>query len=296
MRLGKPAGVAVLYFPCIFGTFYVAAAVKPITAPFDVLKTNLVFLLGSFLVRSLGCTWNDYVDRDFDRLVERTKFRPLPEGSISSRDALIFTFAQSLLGILSVIALQPMMCLFVGAPSIFITAIYPFAKRFTSYPQAILGIPASWGIIMAFPALEVPFERVSSSIISGAICLVVACMLWTVLYDTVYAAQDVYDDLKAGLRSTMTRHLHHARWFLRGLTAAHCVSMIGVQYFFAGSVAFILLSVLGSVMSLAVMIESVDLQDQANCAWWFTKGNMIVGFVMASGFFVEYIQRLEDEA
>ena len=292
MRLEKPIGTVVLYLPCLFGITFVAASSRPIISPARLFKMNLVFLLGSFLVRSLGCTWNDYVDQDIDKLVERTKCRPLPRRAVSSRSTLIFVCVQLILGIVCVVALLPIACLCAGLPSIILTILYPFAKRHTSYPQAFLGIPASWGIVMAFPALEVAGEGLTRSLLWGTVCLVAFCILWTVLYNAIYAAQDVQDDLKIGLRSTMARYLGRARWFLRGIAAAQYLSLYCFQHFFKGKLPFTVLALLGSTIGLFTMVAKVDLDDRANCAWWFQYGNLVVGFAMARGFSVEYTQRL----
>lgn len=291
MRLERPAGAAVLYFPCLFGTLFVASIATPIIAPQQVFRVNTVFAFGSILVRSLGCTWNDYVDRDLDKLVERTKTRPLPRGSVTPGQTLLFLGAQMIFGIGVVLAFQPLTCLIAGAPSMIFIAVYPFAKKHTSYPQLVLGIPASWGIFMAFPALEMSGDKISTSSSRAAACLIAVCVSWTVIYDTIYAAQDVKDDIKAGVHSTMTRHQNQARAFLRVLVGCQMLAMLGFQYFFQGGIAFIVLTCFGSVIAVGAMVERVKLNDVRSCAWWFKRGNMLVALVMASGFIAEFTLR-----
>lgn len=210
IRIDKPTPIALLYLPCISGTSLAAVMADPITTPTQFLALNVIFLLGCFLVRSAGCTWNDLVDRDFDRRVSRTRLRPIAREAISPANAFLYATFQVALGLLLVLRLLPRLCLFYSVPSIVLTAVYPFAKRITHYSQVVLGFVSSWGIILAFPGLNL--ELFSSPVRVAAMgSLYGASVFWMVIYDTLYGAQDRREDPKAGIKSIAVRHQNHTK-------------------------------------------------------------------------------------
>lgn len=291
IRIDKPIGVVLLYLPCIFGTSLGASMVDPITPPARLLVINTIYLLGSFLVRSAGCTWNDLIDRDVDCKVSRTRLRPIARGAISPVNAFLFATFQVALGLLLVLRLLPQPCLFYSIPSIVLTALYPFTKRVTHYPQVVLGFVFSWGIIMAFPSLGLDI-LLSPIRMAAAGSLYASSVVWIVLCDTIYGAQDRKDDPKAGVNSMAVRHQHHAKilFIALGITQVFFLAITGILME-AGS-GFFCITCGGATVTMSIMIYSVDLDDPSNCLWWFQQGGLVSAVIIASGFLNEYVIRL----
>ncbi|MEH6471389.1 MAG: 4-hydroxybenzoate octaprenyltransferase [Halopseudomonas sp.] len=187
MRLDKPVGIYLLLWPTLWA-LWIAAQGLP---DWDLL---LIFVLGVTLMRSAGCVINDFADRHLDAHVERTHNRPLPSGRVSSREALILFVSLCLVAFVLVLFtdLQTILLSFGGVA---LAAVYPFMKRYTYFPQVVLGAAFSWGILMAFSAQtgEVPRQAWLIYFIN---------VIWTVAFDTLYAMTDREDDLKIGIKST----------------------------------------------------------------------------------------------
>lgn len=186
-RLNRPIGTWLLLWPTLWGLWFAAEG-------FPGWHLFLVFTLGVFLTRSAGCVMNDIADRNFDGMVKRTQDRPLATGRISVPEAVLYMGGLLFIALLLVLTTNPLTVglAFVAAG---IAALYPFMKRYTYMPQAVLGLAFSCGIPMAFAASRGHIPQI-------AWLLVVANMIWTVAYDTEYAMVDRDDDLKLGLKST----------------------------------------------------------------------------------------------
>lgn len=186
-RMDKPIGIYLLLWPTLWALWMASGGVPNA-------KNLVIFIVGTVLMRAAGCVINDFADRKLDGHVERTKARPLATGKISVREAWIAFFV--LLGASFLLVLctnaQTIWLSFGGAA---IAALYPFMKRYTYYPQVVLGAAFSWGIPMAFTAAGGTLPAV-------AWLLFFANVLWTVAYDTYYAMTDREDDLKMGMKST----------------------------------------------------------------------------------------------
>ena len=187
IRLDRPIGILLLLWPTLWG-LWIAAAGMPDWHVF------IVFCIGLVLMRSAGCVLNDIADRDFDPHVARTKNRPLANGSISTREALVFAITIILIAFLLVLTLNTL-TIQLSFIAVGLTAIYPFMKRYTYLPQFFLGLAFGWSIPMAFAAQTGNVPRV-------AWVLLIANVLWCVVYDTMYAMVDREDDLKIGVKST----------------------------------------------------------------------------------------------
>nr|WP_307835914.1 4-hydroxybenzoate octaprenyltransferase [Chromobacterium sp. ASV5] len=187
MRWDKPIGTLLLLWPTLWA-LWIAGRGHP-----DMLVV-LIFCLGTFLMRSAGCVINDYADRDFDAHVARTSQRPFARGAVSRKEALLLAAGLALLSFLLVLPLNHLTWL-LSLPAVFIAATYPYTKRFFPMPQAYLGVAFSFGIPMAFAALndEVP---------PLAWLLLLANLFWVVAYDTAYAMADKPDDLKIGIKTS----------------------------------------------------------------------------------------------
>ena len=186
-RMDKPIGIYLLLWPTLWALWVAAKGVPS-------LSNLLIFVFGVILTRAGGCVINDFADRKVDGHVKRTEQRPMASGKISSKEALVFFALLMGLSFLLVLCTNaPTIWLSFGALAL--AATYPFMKRYTYYPQVVLGAAFSWGIPMAFTAE-------TGSLPAAAWLLYIANLLWTVGYDTYYAMTDREDDLKIGVKST----------------------------------------------------------------------------------------------
>lgn len=187
MRLEKPIGTYLVLWPALWALWLASEAIPSY-------EFLIIFTLGAFVMRSAGCVINDFADRHWDGEVERTANRPLATGEISPKNALKLFAGLVVLAIVLVLFLNWQTILWsVGA--LVLAVLYPFTKRFTHWPQLFLGAAFAWPIPMAFAAVttQVPLE---------AWLIFATAMVWTLIYDTVYAISDMPDDLKAGIKST----------------------------------------------------------------------------------------------
>jgi 4-hydroxybenzoate polyprenyltransferase len=189
MRLDRPIGTWLLYWPCAWGV-----ALAGVDSRWDLF---LWLALGAFAMRSAGCVYNDIVDRDLDKKVERTRLRPLASGRVSVRSAWLLTILLCLIGLIVLVQLEPA-ARYVALGSIALVAAYPFMKRITWWPQAWLGLVFSWGALVGWPA-------VTGEVGVPALWLYAGSVAWVIGYDTLYAIQDVEDDALVGVRSSARR-------------------------------------------------------------------------------------------
>jgi 4-hydroxybenzoate polyprenyltransferase len=189
MRLDRPIGTWLLFWPCAWGV-----ALAGVRGRWDLF---LWLALGAFAMRSAGCVYNDIVDRELDRSVERTRLRPLASGRVSLRAA--WALAAGLCGIGLIVLLQlNRTAQLVALASLALVAAYPFMKRITWWPQAWLGLVFSWGALVGWPAVTGALE-------APAILLWLGSVAWVVGYDTLYAIQDVEDDALVEVKSSARR-------------------------------------------------------------------------------------------
>jgi 4-hydroxybenzoate polyprenyltransferase len=189
MRLDRPIGTWLLFWPCAWGV-----ALAGVRGRWDLF---LWLALGAFAMRSAGCVYNDIVDRDLDKSVERTRLRPLASGRTSLKAAWALTFGLSLIGLIVLLQLNRTAQL-VALASLALVAAYPFMKRITWWPQAWLGLVFSWGALVGWPAVR-------GSLDMPAMLLWLGSVAWVVGYDTLYAIQDMEDDALVGVKSSARR-------------------------------------------------------------------------------------------
>ncbi|MFK3797493.1 MULTISPECIES: 4-hydroxybenzoate octaprenyltransferase [unclassified Pseudomonas] len=228
MRIEKPIGVYLLLWPTLWA-LWIAGKGSPS------LGNVLIFVIGVFLMRAAGCVINDFADRKVDGHVKRTELRPLVSGKVTSKEALIL-FAV-LVGLsFALVLLTNATTVWLSFGGLALAATYPFMKRYTYYPQVVLGAAFSWGMPMAFTAE-------TGDLPAAAWLLYIANLLWTVGYDTYYAMTDREDDLKIGVKSTAVLFGDADRVIiltLQGL-ALFCLMLAGSRfelglYFFLGLV------------------------------------------------------------
>jgi len=191
-RADRPIGAWLLYIPCIWGILLAALQTG------DFRAWDLWLILGcgagAWLMRGAGCTWNDITDRKFDAQVARTRSRPIPSGQVTVRGALFWMVAQALIAFCILISFGTPAVL-IGIASLSFVAIYPFAKRFTWWPQVFLGLAFNWGALLGWVAH-------SGRLDWPAALLYLTGIAWTLFYDTIYAHQDTEDDALIGVKST----------------------------------------------------------------------------------------------
>jgi 4-hydroxybenzoate polyprenyltransferase len=208
MRIDKPIGTYLLLWPTWWALWLAAEGVPP-------LQFLLVFSIGVVLMRAAGCVINDYADRHWDGAVARTKLRPLASGAVSATEAL------QLFGVLLLLSASLLLWLnwqtiLLSLVAVVLAAVYPFMKRYTHLPQVVLGAAFSWGMPMAFMAIQQQLPPVLW-------WLYLANLLWTVAYDTYYALVDRPDDITVGIKSTA---ILFGRYALPIIALLQCLTLL----------------------------------------------------------------------
>ncbi|KAF8189005.1 4-hydroxybenzoate polyprenyl transferase [Pholiota molesta] len=282
-RLNKPAGALLIIWPYVWGLSMAAAAAKLPVLSF--LKYLIVGSIWFLFVRSTGCIWNDIIDRNIDRLVERTKHRPLATGRTSVVGALIF-LCLHLMVLSSLLALGNRQIRVIGLVTLYpLAGGYPFIKRVSYWPQAWLGVAFNTGTFMSWAC-------VAGSITQSSIHLIVATWFWTMWYDTIYGSQDKKDDINIGVKSTAllfksTKNTKqflafHAFMFIGFLTTAGLLNQQSAPYFIG-------VCILG--VHLAFQFWHLDLDSPKSCLAVFSNSGYIIGPIIAIGSTTDYFYR-----
>jgi len=228
-------------------------------------------------MRGAGCTWNDIVDRDLDRRVERTRSRPIPSGQVSAVQAGAFLLLQALVGLFVLLSFNRF-TVGLGIASLAIVAIYPFMKRITYWPQIFLGLAFSWGALMgwaaAFGRLDLP-----------ALLLYAGSISWVIGYDTIYAHQDREDDALIGIKSTALLFAERTQLML-ALFYTAAVVLIGAAGYMAGAGLPFALSAAAFAAHLAWQVARLDIVDPERCLALF-KSNRDAGLILFAGILVD---------
>ena len=188
-------------------------------------------------------------------------------------------------------AFLPAECAWHAVPITILFGFYPFAKRLTYYPQVVLGFPFAWSIAMCCAALGVdPFGPEN---LVPTVCLGVANILWTVIYDTIYAHQDIRDDIKAGVKSMAVRFANTTKLLTSVLTIIQIGLMVVTGYLAKFGPAYFLGTCGATAVAMTSMIVLVDLKRPASCAWWFHNGFWFVGGTTVLGMLGDYLMKRE---
>ena len=266
-RLNKPIGFMLLFWPCSWGLIYAYNFNQNINLLIHYL---ILFFLGSVFMRSAGCIFNDIVDKDFDRKVERTKQRPITSGKVSVKLALLYTSILCLAAFLILIQFN-IFTIFLGMFSMLLAFSYPFMKRITYWPQLFLGLTFNWGIIMSWTAMN-------GFLTNEIFILYFSAIFWTLGYDTIYGAQDMYDDEIIGLKSTSLKFKKNIKLFV---SISYLVSSFLIFFFlinFVGvNLSFILLMLF--IFSLFYQVYKFNKNDSKSCLNAF-KFNNISGMIL----------------
>jgi 4-hydroxybenzoate polyprenyltransferase len=265
-RLDRPIGSWLLLMPCWWSAGLAAVHAGALVNVWHV----LLFFVGAFAMRGAGCTWNDIVDRDLDRRVERTRSRPIPSGQVTVQAAAAFLALQALIG-LAVLLQFNQFTRYVGFASLVVVAIYPFMKRITYWPQIVLGLAFSWGALMGWPALFARLDLPAFLLYAGAIS-------WVIGYDTIYAHQDREDDALIGLKSTALLFRERTKPMLTVFYAL-AVTLIALAGWSAGAGVIFALGLVVFAAHLAWQIARLEIDDPAICLAVF-KSNRDAGLIL----------------
>lgn len=281
-RADRPIGTWLLLLPCWWGVM-LAAAADPMGLDLFDLWIVIGCAFGAFLMRGAGCTWNDITDRDFDGAVARTRSRPIPSGQVTVKQSLGWLVVQCLIAFAILLSFN-LNAILLGILALVPVAIYPFAKRFTWWPQVFLGLAFNWGALLAWTAH-------SGSLQWPAVLLYLSGISWTLFYDTIYAHQDKEDDALIGVKSTARLFGENSKPWLQGfmvgavmLAAMACISSLGTQ-----ENPLILLIALTGCMGfgghMAWQMSQLDIDDPDTCLKLF-RSNRDAGLILALFFAV----------
>ena len=277
-RADRPIGAWLLLLPCWWSAALAATANG---SALPNLWHMLLFAVGAYVMRAAGCTFNDLVDRDIDAKVARTRSRPIPSGAVSARNALAFMILLALVGLLVLVQFNPF-TIALGAASLIVVAVYPFMKRITHWPQAVLGLAFSWGALMgwaaAFGALHWP-----------AIVLYAASIIWVIAYDTIYAHQDKEDDALLGLGSTALRFGDATRAWLSVFYALAWGGILVAGELAGAGLVFYLIMVLAGA-HLVWQVRTLDTARADNCLARF-RSNRDFGLIVLAAIAADTLAR-----
>lgn len=272
MRADRPIGTWLLLFPCWWAVVFASQG----RADWMML---VLFALGSFIMRGAGCVMNDLADRNLDGQVARTKTRPIPNGDVTPMQAAAFMGALCLAGLAILVQFNPF-SIALGVGSLALVFIYPFCKRFTYWPQVVLGLTFNWGALLGWAA-------VTGRLDPAAFCLYIAGLFWTLGYDTIYAHQDKEDDVMVGIKSTALKLGEKTKpallvfygLCLASLVSAGALMQVSVYYYLGlGAVA----------LHFIHQVVTLDIDNPARCLalfkansqiGWLVLGAIVLGFL-----------------
>lgn len=265
-RFDKPIGITLLLFPCWWGITLESGIAFDWTL-------LILFTIGAAVMRAAGCVVNDIFDRNVDAHVARTKARPLASQEISLSTALAFLAFLLVCGALVLIQL-PYRCWYLGLLAAFLATIYPLAKRFTPFPQLILGITFNFGVLIGAAAVTPHWLHETTLLVYGA------AILWTLAYDTIYALQDIKDDLQLGIGSTAILFGRHVRKIAGACYVIMHLLLVIVLFLSISSFPFIGYGLLlFSLTYILYRLYHLDMQNPEDCRDFFIS-NQWVGMLV----------------
>ncbi len=266
-RLNKPIGFMLLFWPCSWGLAYSYSINNDL---YTFIYFLLLFFLGSILMRSAGCIFNDIVDKNLDKKVSRTKNRPIASGKISVKKSFFYIICLCSLAFLILIQFN-LLTIILGMGSMLLAFSYPFMKRITYWPQLFLGLTFNWGIVMAWAATN-------NSISYEIIILYVSAIFWTLGYDTIYGVQDMIDDEIIGVKSTSIKFKKNIKFFVSG---SYLLTSLILIYLFKDMINLNIFTILLMLffLSLIYQIKKFNKSKAEDCLYAF-KFNNISGLLL----------------
>ena len=267
-RLNKPIGFMLLFWPCIWG----------LTLAYDFALSLEIFIFygalffsGSVLMRSAGCIVNDISDKNFDKLVERTKDRPIASGKISIRLAAIYASILCAVAFLVLINFNKFTIL-MALISMPLAFTYPLMKRFTYWPQLFLGITFNYGLVLAWISIKNDISLIPIIFYFGAI-------FWTLGYDTIYGYQDIKDDEIIGVKSTSIKFKNNPKKFVLICYLTFIASLILIGLLMKFSLFYFLFLIFSFFQLIFFQIYKLNVNDPMSCLSKF-KSNNFVGLLI----------------
>ena len=267
-RLNKPIGFMLLFWPCLWGL--------TLSYNFD-LTLNvfifyvLLFFSGSVLMRSAGCIVNDIYDKNFDKLVERTKNRPIASGAISISSAIIYAAALCVIAFLVLINFNKFTIL-MALVSMPLAFTYPLMKRFTYWPQLFLGITFNYGLVLAWISIKNDISLIPIIFYFGAI-------FWTLGYDTIYGYQDIKDDEIIGVKSTSIKFKNNPKKFILICYLTFIASLILIGVLMKFNLFYFLFLIISIFQLIFFQIYKLNVNDSLSCLAKF-KSNNFLGLIV----------------
>ena len=266
-RLDKPIGFLLLFWPCVWGlTLGYYFNEKTIIY----LKYVVLFFLGSVLMRTAGSIFNDIIDKNFDKKVQRTKERPIASGKISVSEAFIYVIFFCLVAFFILLQFN-WLTIALGISSMIFAFSYPFMKRITYWPQLFLGLTFNWGIIMGWTAM-------TNNISIEPIILYFSAIFWTLGYDTIYGLQDIRDDEIIGVKSTSVKFKKNVKFFV-GTCYSLFVFLILIMFLMMEIDKYLLLLSVFFILSLIYQSKIFKINNPKSCLAAFKINNLTGIFI-----------------
>ena len=262
-RYDRPVGFMLLFWPCMWSLLLYSLYIdQPVPISFFVL-----FFIGSIIMRGAGCTWNDFLDKEYDKNVTRTKDRPLASNKIKTINAIVFLVIQLFIGLLILVQFNKL-TIIIGSLALIPVFIYPLMKRVTWWPQIFLGITFNWGALLGWLSLSNDFSSIYP------ILLYLACIFWTVGYDTIYAHQDKDDDIVLNLKSSAIKLGENTKNALLIFYAIFFIIFAVILFSLSNSI-IIHLAILSLLIHLVFQIIYLDINNSDRCLKIFKSNNLL---------------------
>ena len=262
-RYDKPIGFMLLFWPCIWSLLLYSLHVGELVP----ISFFILFFIGSIIMRGAGCTWNDFLDKDYDKSVKRTKDRPLASSKIKITTAIFFLIIQLFVGLLILIQFNKLTIIF-GFLSLIPVFIYPLMKRITWWPQVFLGITFNWGALLGWMSVSNNFSSVYP------LFLYIACIFWTIGYDTIYAHQDKDDDLLLNLKSSAIKLGENTKYAMLIFYSIFFIIFAVILLNLSNSL-IIHIAILSLLVHLVSQIIYLDIDNSERCLKIFKSNNLL---------------------
>ena len=262
-RYDKPIGFMLLFWPCIWSLLLYSLHVGELVP----ISFFILFFIGSIIMRGAGCTWNDFLDKDYDKSVKRTKDRPLASSKIKITTAIFFLIIQLFVGLLILIQFNKLTIIF-GCLSLIPVCIYPLMKRITCGPQVYLAITVNWGGLLGWMSVSNNFSSVYP------LFLYIACIFWTIGYDTIYAHQDKDDDLLLNLKSSAIKLGENTKYAMLIFYSIFFIIFAVILLNLSNSL-IIHIAILSLLVHLVSQIIYLDIDNSERCLKIFKSNNLL---------------------
>ena len=264
-RYDKPLGILLLYIPCVWGISLYSFSISE-----DILLC-IIFLAGASGMRALGCIWNDYTDKDFDKKINRTKTRLIASNQVSNREIIIFVLINAAIGSFPLYFI-PLHSILISFSILPIVIIYPYMKRYTWWPQFWLGLCFNWGIFICYSIYNQNLLQIE------LILFYLGAVFFTIGYDTIYGFQDVLDDEIVGVKSTSLKFKNRPKYFLSTIYFI-CFSFWLISFYLLKKPIFTLCLLILIFFLLFLIIMLTNTNDVKECTNTF-RYNTYFSFVV----------------